>query len=366
MKKIMSRLGALATYGIVAFLVIGTIAGAFTGKPLLLTAVRSESMYPALTRGDLVLLWPAGRQADLGVGDVIVFKVDEGSLHSAGWVIHRVVGGDRQSGFETQGDNNDTADQHRGANPRIMPANIAARAVSVAGTPLHVPLVGYIPLLAEAALGKPIVLAGAALFILALAFLPQRRHPRQRRTRQDTHLIAYALGGVSVIACVAVAGLMLSQQYVYRYTVSAESRAAVLGSPVGQLLVGEQIETKLTTVENNGRLPLILTVSSSDPEVTVSPNRATIDPGSSLDLNVRIEATEPGHHDARIRVGLFYPVLPASLLQALGARHYWLALATVALVMSLPIFALPLLDGSLRARLWRVLRRGTRKLLLRG
>lgn len=352
------------TFVIVTFLVIGTVAGSLTGKPLLLTAVRSESMYPTLTRGDLVLLWPISRRTELRVGDIAVFKVDEGSLRSAGWVIHRIVAGDATAGFETQGDNNATSDQHRDANRRIFPADIAARAVTAGGTPLHLPLAGHIPLLAESVLNKPTVLAGVALLVLVLAFLPQpvRRRQRQHRSRHGSLLAIYGLGGACVLAFFAAAGLMLSEQYVYTYAVSDESRAALLGSSVGQLLIGDEVEQPLSTIENSGKLPLTMIINSSDPHVTVSPDRAVIAAGTRLDLTVRVEAREIGMHRARITVGLFYPVLPAAIIQGLGARSYWLALAAAALVMALPIFALPLLDRTLREQLLQALRRGLSRL----
>src|SRR5690606_4463567 len=124
-------LNTIVTYFALTFLLVAGVAGSLTGKPLLLTAVRSGSMYPTLTRGDLVFLRPVGENTPLQVGDVLVFKLEAGSLRNAGWVIHRAVDGDPEQGFITQGDNNDEPDQARDANPPVTRDTIAAKAVTI-------------------------------------------------------------------------------------------------------------------------------------------------------------------------------------------------------------------------------------------
>src|SRR5690606_17768892 len=207
--------------------------------------------------------------------DVLVFRVDAGSLRSAGWVIHRAVDGDLENGFITQGDNNEAPDQERDANPPIFLENIAAKAVTVGGKPLRVPLLGYLPLWAETLVDRPYALPGAALLILVLAFAahsPGRRRSARRRRRGMAEAMVYVMGGISLRVLVGAACLVLSQQYAFTYAVSAEGRAAIMGSSIGQLMVGDQIERRLTTVENErGGLPLILAVHSNDPQVRVEP-----------------------------------------------------------------------------------------------
>jgi len=366
MKRALQLLNSVVTYTALIFLLVAGVAGSLTGKPLLLTAVRSQSMAPTLVRGDMVVLWPI-EWTEPQVGDVLVFRVDAGSLRSAGWVIHRAVDGDLENGFITQGDNNEAPDQERDANPPIFLENIAAKAVTVGGKPLRVPLLGYLPLWAETLVDRPYALPGAALLILVLAFAahsPERRRSRRRR-RGMAEAMVYVMGGISLMVLVGAACLVLSQQYAFTYAVSAEGRAAIMGSSIGQLMVGDQIERRLTTVENErGGLPLILAVHSSDPQVRVEPQGGTVNPGQELNLRMHITAETEGQHAAHIWVGLFYPILPAGVIAALAEHSYWLALAVVSFIPAVPVLLIPIVDPSLRFQLADGLARSLRPLRL--
>lgn len=364
MKRLLQLLNTIVTYAALLFLLVAGVAGSLTGKPLLLTAVRSESMEPTLERGDMVLLVPIA-WSEPRIGDVLVFSVDAGSLRSAGWVIHRAVAGDLETGFITQGDNNDEPDQARDANPPIMLDDIAAKAVTIGGTPVHIPLLGYLPLWAETVVDRPYALPGAALLVLILAFAAyspgKSRISRRRRGRPGSEAFVYLIGGMSLFVLVGAACLVLSQQVAFTYAVSAEERAAMIGSSIGQLRVGDEITRKLTTVENKqGGLPLVMAVHSNDPQVRVTPSSGTVRPGERIDLSMQIVAREPGAHHAHIWVGLFYPILPAGVIAALAAKSYWLALVVLALIPAVPVLLIPLIDPLMRdglfARLLRTLR----------
>lgn len=370
MARILQPLNQVISYGALIFLLISTVAGSLTGKPLFMTAVRSESMSPTLSRGDLVLLWPVTANTRLEVGDILVFKVEEGSLRNAGWIIHRAVDGDTEQGFVTQGDNNDTTDQDRDANPRIRRENIAARAITIGSTPLHIPLLGYIPVWTEKVVDQPYILPGAAVLLLALAYAGHATQRKSRRRRRKSggmgEATIYLVGGVSLFLLVAAAGLMLSQQYSFTYAVSSEGRAALMGSSIGQLMVGDTVERSLTTLENKrGRLPLVLAVSSNDPQVQLSHRTGILSPGEEIDLSMTITAEREGEYRTHIWVGLFYPILPPAIIQALATINYWLALAVVSLIPALPVFFIPVFDPSLRLQLTRGLRRHLFRLLPR-
>jgi signal peptidase len=70
-----------------------------------LTIVSGHSMDGTFATGDLVI----GREGPVEVGDVIVFRPQGLDGH----VVHRVVGGDAESGWVTRGDNNDWDDPFR-------------------------------------------------------------------------------------------------------------------------------------------------------------------------------------------------------------------------------------------------------------
>jgi len=367
-KRVLTLLNTIVTYFALTFLLVAGVAGSLTGKPLLLTAVRSGSMYPTLTRGDLVFLRPVGENTPLQVGDVLVFKLEAGSLRNAGWVIHRAVDGDPEQGFITQGDNNDEPDQARDANPPVTRESIAAKAITIGDKPLHIPLLGYLPLWAEKAVEQPYVLPGAALLILILAFAGhmagQKGGARRRRGRRrgGSEPLLYLVGSLSLFVLLAAAGLMMSQQYAFQYSVSQEGRAAVMGSNIGQLLVGDEVTRKLGTVENKrGRLPLVLAVSKNDDQVSLNVERATLAPGDQVEMNMTIKAAREGQYKTHIWVGLFYPILPPGIIQTLAAVSFWLALAVVSFIPALPVLLIPIVDESLRVQLGRLAQRSLRR-----
>lgn len=68
-----------------------------------LVIVSGSSMEPTYYQGDLII----ARDMEPSIGDVIVYAPSD--LGGA-QVVHRIIGGDAQSGWELQGDNNDFVD----------------------------------------------------------------------------------------------------------------------------------------------------------------------------------------------------------------------------------------------------------------
>lgn len=64
-------------------------------------SVSGKSMEPTYVTGDLVVV---REQGSYGVGDIVAFRAE------GGVVIHRIIGGDGQAGYQLQGDNNDWVD----------------------------------------------------------------------------------------------------------------------------------------------------------------------------------------------------------------------------------------------------------------
>jgi signal peptidase I len=69
--------------------------------------VSGESMQPGLHTGDLVLVRHEGSYSP---GDAIAYRIPDGQVGEDAVVIHRVVGGNGDDGYVTQGDNRDAAD----------------------------------------------------------------------------------------------------------------------------------------------------------------------------------------------------------------------------------------------------------------
>ena len=71
------------------------------------TVVSGHSMEPGMHTGDLVLTW---RTDDYRPGEVITYFVPDGQPGAGAGVVHRIVAGDPQTGFTTQGDNRNGPD----------------------------------------------------------------------------------------------------------------------------------------------------------------------------------------------------------------------------------------------------------------
>jgi signal peptidase I len=128
------------------------------GGPAGYVIVAGLSMEPAFHTGDLAI---TQRRAAYRVGDVVAFSTE------GGVVIHRIIGGDADQGFTTQGDNRAQPDLWR---PR--------RDDIVGAAWILVPGVGN----ALAFVRQPAILAGlaaAVAFFLAFTAAPVRRRGRE-------------------------------------------------------------------------------------------------------------------------------------------------------------------------------------------
>lgn len=103
MKRSTSRFFAFALVALGALWWL-TLGPQFLGGPADYVIVSGRSMEPTLFTGDLAVV---RRQSEYEVGDVVAFRVDGGA------VIHRIVGGDAESGFVMLGDNNPSIDRWR-------------------------------------------------------------------------------------------------------------------------------------------------------------------------------------------------------------------------------------------------------------
>lgn len=111
------------------------------GGDTTLVTVSGTSMQPGMYTGDLAIVRKTGKYA---VGEVIAYHPAHGGEESAQVVIHRIIGGNAESGFIVRGDNNDFDDPWH---PR--PNQIVGELW------LHVPNVGT----AIAAMGDPLLAA---------------------------------------------------------------------------------------------------------------------------------------------------------------------------------------------------------------
>ncbi len=70
--------------------------------------VSGKSMQPTMNAGDLAIV---REQSSYEEGDIVAFRVPEGEDGEGAIIIHRIVGGDAESGFILQGDNRESTDR---------------------------------------------------------------------------------------------------------------------------------------------------------------------------------------------------------------------------------------------------------------
>ena len=88
-----------------------TLRPAALGGPVQYVIVVGQSMEPTLYSGDLVVI---RRQDEYAVGDIVSSETPIGP------VMHRIVGGDGDEGFVSQGDNNEISDPWRPTTSEIV------------------------------------------------------------------------------------------------------------------------------------------------------------------------------------------------------------------------------------------------------
>jgi len=320
-------------------------------------------MYPTLTRGDLVLINSLRADEPIKMGDIVLFHAEIGSLASQGWVIHRVVGGDATTGYITQGDNSDYSDQAGGKNPPIAREWIASRAVTLAGKPIRIPLLGYVPLWAENwqknQYTLPIIGLGLAI-IIGVSELATPRKKKKKAPPLEKPLL-YFFSGITLSLVLTASMLATSQNLTLIYEVSETAKGVLMGSSVGIMQVGEVAERPLVELNNRAILPIVATCTSSDPQISLSQDRLYLTLGQSTPVSFKVEARTPGKYQSKLWVGMFFPFLPASIIYWLAKRSFWLALFCVALLPGLPLMLYPFFDRNLRRQTTRALARSWRR-----
>lgn len=128
------------------------------GGPAGYALVNGESMEPGYRTGDIVIVH---RRPSYKVGEVVAYRVPEGSVGAGAQVIHRLTGGDGVKGFIAQGDNRTAPDVWRPTNKDI-----------VGSAWLHIPKLGV----AVKLLNTPLFLGllAAAVAILSVLFHKQK------------------------------------------------------------------------------------------------------------------------------------------------------------------------------------------------
>lgn len=135
-----------------------------------------------------------------------------------------------------------------------------------------------------------------------------------------------------------------------------------MGSDVGMLKIGDSVSRDLSEIKNEGIFPLIGVITTNDKQIQLSHQKFTLSKGQQINTSYTVTAQVPGRYKATIKVGLFFPLLPAAVIYFLAEKSYWLALAIVSLIPGLPLILYPFIDGKMRRKTFSVIRKKTRKL----
>jgi len=123
----------------VAFLV-GLIFGIpkglayFLKTPYPMASITSGSMWPALKKGDLILIKGVQSKNDINLNDIVVFK------NAKGFTIHRVVKLGENT-LTTKGDANNVSDEP------IRYEDVVGKLLELNNTPFRVPMLGNVSIM---------------------------------------------------------------------------------------------------------------------------------------------------------------------------------------------------------------------------
>jgi signal peptidase I len=132
--------------------------------------ISGPSMEPVYESGDFVA---ARSQSSYEIGDIVVFSTDNGN------VIHRIVGGDGESGYVMQGDNNPEIDQWTPTDDEVLGEAV-----------LHVPGAGdAVMLVRHIAITPPFpyLLAGFVFLVIVMGDDKKKPTTKDETTREADH-----------------------------------------------------------------------------------------------------------------------------------------------------------------------------------
>ena len=362
--KSLSKILTICLYLVVTIVLVAAIGSNITKKPLLITAIRSNSMYPLLERGDMVFIKQASPDIPIKKGDIIAFTTETGNYASQGLIMHRIVGGTTKEGFITKGDANEKTDQGSGGTGRIKREWIVSKAITFGKQPVKLPLIGYLPLWLEELNTKPSLLPTIALVLAAVigvSELLDGRKKKHKKSKLELQLI-YFFGGLTITIMLAASMLATSQHLNIIYEVSESSQGVLMGSNVGILKVDEKADRPLTDLNNKGFFPIITTITSSDKQFSFSHAKLRLKPGDQIKTSMTVNAETPGKYQSTVWVGMFFPLLPENIIYWLSQKSYWLALIIISLLPGLPIMLYPLVESRMRRKTIKEIRRKTRRI----
>lgn len=343
------RLGNALLY---LLLLAATAAGTGSlvlGRPVLATVIKSYSMEPVYTRGDVAILWNwPGR---IEPGDIVLFRPTSGAL-TGQWTLHRVVGVDQDGHFLTRGDAaQDTDQQDRLAGP-VRREDVVARAVTVAGVPLRIPWIGQLALRyapQRQNFGQAVLVPALILMVLLAAVGLARPRPRRRRGREVDSRLLFA--GVGAILSTLLMAMTMFQTVRMTLVYEVGPRpAVVMGQPLGIITPGEVVTKRLASLSNRGFMPMYLLLTERDPNLVADAGLEVLRPGAARQVTVEVTGSNYGSFRSLVELSLVFPLLPLPAVRALARIDHWAGALAGCLLPGLLVTLAGLLEPSSRRR----------------
>lgn len=292
------------------------------------------------------------------VGDIVVFKAEEGSLSGQGYIVHRIIEETAEGNYITKGDANDYKD------PVLKREWIYNRVVTLGKYPAKIPLLGYLPLWMESFQKNPYVMPIIAVtlaVIVGFSELTGSKKSKKKKNNLDMQLI-YFFSGLTISIVMAATMLATSQRIVLPYEISENSQGVIIGSAIGIIKIGDERTIPLADLSNKGFMPVTTTITSKDNQFSFSNTLESLNNGDELKPELTLKAEKAGKYNSIIHIGLFYPFLPKSLIYYFANISYWLALTIVSLIPGLPLMLYPIIDRTMRRKTIKEIRRNIRRI----
>lgn len=363
--KLISKFINILVVVLILCSLIAAVGSAISNKPVLLTVIVSNSMYPVWERGDMVIIKNLKEEETVHHGDIVFFKTTKGDLADKGWIAHRIISGNADQGFITKGDANKYTDQESKGNVPIERKWIAGKAVTIGETPIVIPKIGYLSLWVEEFQTNQFILPAIALVIgILIAIGEFKSEKKQRKKIQGLELqLIYIIGGLTISIILGSTMLAAGEKINIIYEVSEHTQGVLMGSNVGILQIGDTVSQPLSELSNKGSFPSIAVITTNDKQIELSHTNMFLQKGQLINSTYTVHAEETGKYNSIVHVGMFYPLLPPSIVFFLAQKSYWLALAVVSLIPGLPLMLYPFIDDKMRRKMISVLRKRKNKLM---
>ncbi|AAL80450.1 signal peptidase I [Pyrococcus furiosus DSM 3638] len=302
--------------------VFPSVAGYVMGRPIFVSYVYSNSMYPTLKKWDVFFINPLSKG---NVGDIVVFNL------SGSWTVHRVYA-ITSEGYITKGDNNVATDQQGGKGSPIPENQVIGKVITLGEKPLKIPKLGKY--LASSKSKLPIVFLGLG----ALLLLPEKNRRKRRRRGVTISTTATYLIVISILT----AGFFIVGTTNWRIINISYASTLGGGERENWYLPGSVVEKNIT-VQNFAKYRMIGVVEGK----IINKTTFALNGGDKVMLPATIIVpNETRIYTEKIRVYMYYPLLPTGVVERMFEKSPYLPLAVEAMIVFLGLLVLkPLLIG---------------------